>query len=81
MQYRQTVEKLLGEHLDKLRAETFELVLLDEFVQIRRETLKDETQMIFVGEGLEHAEDVMLVVCVILAIQLSTMSFYKVFPA
>ena len=44
------IEKLRSEDLDKLRAKTLELVLLDQLVQVGREELKNETQVVFVDE-------------------------------
>ena len=47
-QYRQAIEKLLCEDLDELSAETLELILLDEFVEIRREAFEYQTQVTLV---------------------------------
>jgi hypothetical protein len=69
-QYRQTFKELLREHLHELCAEALELVLLDEFVQVGRETFEDEAEVAFVRERLEHAKDVVSVARVVLLIQL-----------
>ena len=38
----QGVKELSRENLDKLRAEALELILLDQFVQVRRQQFEDE---------------------------------------
>ena len=50
LQDRQGVEQLGSEDLYELRAETLELVLLDQLVQVGRQQLEDQTQMILVDE-------------------------------
>ena len=50
LQNRQSVEQLGREDLDELRAETLELVLLDQLVQVGREEFEDETQVVLVDE-------------------------------
>jgi hypothetical protein len=35
LQYRQTIQQLLGKDFNKLSAESLKLILLDEFVEIR----------------------------------------------
>jgi hypothetical protein len=52
LQDRHGIQQLGHEHLDKLGAETLELVLLDEFIEIRGQQLKDETEMIPMDEGV-----------------------------
>lgn len=64
------VEQLRGEDLDELRGEALELVLLDELVQVGREQLEDETEVVPVDEGVFEAEDVVFVVWVALCVQL-----------
>ena len=49
-QHGERVQKLGREDLDQLRAEALELVLLDKLVQVGREQLEDEAQMVFVDE-------------------------------
>ena len=66
----QGVQKLCGEDLYKLRAQTLELVLLDKLVEIRRQQLEDEAQVVFVDERVPQSQDVVLVLRVALAIQL-----------
>jgi hypothetical protein len=46
------IQQLGHEHLDKLGAEPLELVLLDEFIEIRGQQLKDETEVISMDEGV-----------------------------
>ncbi len=50
LQDSERIQELRGEDLHELGAEALELVLLDQLVQVRREELKDETQVIFVNE-------------------------------
>lgn len=69
-QYRQTLEELLSKHLHELRTQSLELILLDQFVQIRRETLEHQAQVAFVRERVEHPQYVILVVRVVFTIQL-----------
>jgi hypothetical protein len=38
----QSVKELGCEYLDKLRAEALELILLDQFVQVRRQQFEDK---------------------------------------
>lgn len=46
------------------------MVLLDELVQVGREAFEDEAEVAFVGEGLDHAEDVVGVAWVVLLVEL-----------
>ena len=49
---RQSVQELRREHFDKLCAKTLELILLDELVQVGRQQLEHETQVILVNERI-----------------------------
>lgn len=71
LQHGQTLQELLCEDFDQLRTETLELILLDELVQIGRKAFKDQTQMILVRKRLDHPDDVMRVVWIVLAVELS----------
>lgn len=46
------VQQLCREHLHELSAETLELVLLDQLVQVGRQEFEDQTQMVLVDEGI-----------------------------
>jgi hypothetical protein len=70
LQYRQAFQELVGEHLHQLGTKSLELILLDQLIEVRREALKDEAEVIFVDEGFLHPEDMMLVVRVVLRVQL-----------
>ena len=50
LEYRERVQKLRREDLHELSTETLELVLLDKLVQVGREELENETQVVFVDE-------------------------------
>lgn len=50
LQHRECVQELRRKDLYELRAEALELVLLDQLVQVGREQLEDEAQMVFVDE-------------------------------
>lgn len=64
------VEELGGEDAHEARAEPAERVLLDEFVEVVREELKDEAEVRVVDEGVLESEHVVLVVLVPLVIDL-----------
>jgi hypothetical protein len=64
------VQKLLSKHAHESRAQPSELVLFDKLVQIHTEQLEDETEMLFVNEGIFQAQDVVIVVLVELAVEL-----------
>ena len=49
---RQSVQELRREHFDELCAKTLELILLDELVQVGRQQLEHETQVILVNERI-----------------------------
>ena len=50
LEYRERVQELRREDLHELSAETLELVLLDKLVEVRRQQLEDEAQVVFVDE-------------------------------
>ena len=50
LQYSQGIEQLSCEDFHQLRTEALELVLLNQLVEIRRQQLKDETQVVLVDE-------------------------------
>ena len=60
----QPIQQLLSEHPDKGGAQSTELILLDQLVQIDAEQLKHQTQVLAMDEGIFEAEDVMIVVLV-----------------
>lgn len=60
----------MREHLDQLSAEALELILLDQFVEVRRETLEHEAEMTLVGEGIVHPENVVFVPRIVSRIEL-----------
>ena len=70
LEHGERVEELRGKDLDELRAEALELVLLDELVQIRREQLEHEAQVVPVDERVTQTQDVVLVVRIALVVQL-----------
>ena len=67
------IEKLSHEDFDELGAETLELILFDEFIEVGGEELKDETEMISVDEGVAETEDVVLVGGIEVLVQLGMM--------
>lgn len=56
LQYTEAVKQLLREDADKLQAETLELVLFDELVQVGREALEHQTQVAFVSKRVEKSQ-------------------------
>jgi hypothetical protein len=64
------VEELAREDLDELDRQALELVLLDELVQVGREQLEDEAQVLLVNERVTHAQNVVLVVRIQVLVQL-----------
>jgi len=64
VQQTQTVQKLLCEDSYQRGAQTPKLVLLDQLVQIDRQQLEDQTQMLLVDEGVLQPQDVMIVILV-----------------
>ena len=69
-EHRQAFEQLLRENLDELGTETLELVLLDQLVQVGRETFKDKTQVVLVGEGVVHSKDMIFVPWIVRVVEL-----------
>ena len=70
LEHGERVQQLRGEHLDELRAEALELVLLDQLVQVGREQLENETQVVFVDERVPQSENVVLVMWIALLVEL-----------
>ena len=70
VQKRQPVQELLSEDPDQSCAKTTELVLLDQLVQVDTEELEDQTQVLFVYEGVFQPQQVMIIVLVELGIKL-----------
>lgn len=57
----ESIEKLSHEDFDELGAETLELILFYEFIEVGGEELKDETEMVSVDKRVAEAEDVVFV--------------------
>ena len=74
LQNSEGIEQLGGENLHELSAETLELVLLDQLVQVGREQFEDEAQVVLVDERVAKPENVVLVVRVTLVVQLRSTS-------
>lgn len=70
VQDREGIEELGREDLDELGAESSERVLLDEFVEVGREALEDEAEVLAVDEVGSHSEDVVGVVRVAFGVEL-----------
>lgn len=66
----QCVQQLRSKHLDELQAESAELVVLDEFVQVGRQAFKDDAQVLVMNELVPHTKNVMLVFRIGFAIEL-----------
>ena len=69
-EYRERVQELGRENLHKLSAEALELVLLDKLVEVRRQQLEDEAQVVFVDERVPETKDMVLVMWVALLVEL-----------
>lgn len=61
---------MLREYSNECRAQSAELVLLDELVKVHAEQLKHQTQMLPVNEGIFQAQNVVVIVLVVLAVEL-----------
>jgi len=70
VQQTKRVEQLLRKYSHEGRAQTAELVLFDQLVQVDTQKLKDQAQMLFVYECVPQSEQVMVIVLVQLAVQL-----------
>lgn len=70
----QTIQELLCENPDQCGAKTPELVLLDQFIQIDAEKLKDQAQMLSMDESVLEPQEVMVVVFVKLGVELMLVS-------
>lgn len=76
-QQAETVQKLLSKDSHESGAKTSELILLDQLVQIDREELKHQTQMLPVDERVLESHDVMIVVLVHTAVKLATCQYFS----
>lgn len=65
-----TVEQLLGKDSDQSRAETAELILLYEFIQVDTEQFKDEAKMLAMDKSILESQKVVIVVFVELGVEL-----------
>jgi hypothetical protein len=64
VQQTQTIQKLLCKDAHQRGAQTSELILLDQLVQVDRQQLKDQAQVLFVDESILQPQNVMIVVLV-----------------
>lgn len=62
------VEQLLGKDSDQRRAETTELILFDELIQVDAEQFKDEAQMLAMDESILQPQKVVIVIFVELGV-------------
>jgi hypothetical protein len=51
----QTIEELLSKHANQRSAETPELVLLDKFVEVNTQELKDQAEMLSMDKSILQA--------------------------
>ena len=68
----QPTQQLLRKHSDQRSAQSSELVLLDQLVQINAQQLEHQTQMLAMDEGVFQAQEMMVVVLVHLFVQLGS---------
>lgn len=73
VQETQGIQKLLGEDTDERRTQPSELVLLDQLVEVDTEEFESKAKVLAVNEGVLEAEQVVVVVLVVLAVQLRRM--------
>jgi hypothetical protein len=66
----QAAQQLLGEDSHKSGAQSSELVLLDELVQVDRQQLEYQTQVLFVDECILESENVVVIVLVHASVEL-----------
>ena len=69
VEHGQSVEQLRRKHPDQAGAETLERVLLDELVQVGREQLQHQAQVLCMDKRVFEAQDVMLVVGVPVSVE------------
>jgi len=70
LEHGEGIQQLSSKHLDELRAQTLELILFDEFVQVRRKKFENETEMVAVDKGIPQPQDVMFVPGITLVVEL-----------
>ena len=70
----QSVQQLLCEDSNESGAQPSELILLDQFVKIDAQQLKDQAKMLSMDERILQAKKVVIVVLVKLAVQLRKQS-------
>ena len=63
----EALQQRVGELADELEAESLELVLLDELVQVNAEELEGDAGVVAEREVVEQVDDVVSVVLVLLA--------------
>lgn len=80
VQKAQRVQQLLCKDADEGRAETSELVLLDQLVEVDAEQFKGKAEVLAVDEGVLQTEEVVVVVLVVLAVQLWRVKISRMFP-
>ena len=73
----ESIQQLRSENFDELCAEALELVLLDQLVQVGREQLKHQAQMVFVDERVPQSKNVVLIMRVALLVQLRSRTISK----
>jgi hypothetical protein len=66
----QAAQQLLGKDSHKSGAQSSELVLLDELVQVDRQQLEYQTQVLFVDESILESENVVVVVLIHTSVEL-----------
>lgn len=70
VQKAQGIQQLLCKDTDESGAQSSELVLLDQFIQIDTEKFKGKTEVLPVNEGVLQTQKMVIVVLVVFAIQL-----------
>ena len=69
-EHSQGIKQLCRENFHQLRAESLKLILFNELIEIRREELKDETQMIPMYERITESQYMVLVVRIVSLVEL-----------
>jgi hypothetical protein len=70
IQKTQRIQQLLRKDTNECRAQTSELILLDEFVKVDTEQLECQAKMLPVDKGVFESQEMVVVVLVILAVEL-----------
>lgn len=65
---------MLRKYPHKRRAQTAELILFDEFVQVHAQQLEDQAEMLAVDEGVAESKEMVVVVLVEFAVDLGRVS-------